>query len=272
MTLRDGRTLGWAELGDPRGRPVLAFHGAPACRLLFKPAGEIAAEMGIRLIAPDRPGYGLSDAQPGRTIADWALVAEELLDHLGVARLPLLAISGGGPYAVVTAALLGSRITALFLVSPLGEVAGSDGARLAPAAQRSFFVDLPRWRRTFRSSASMARRAFLLAPHFSYLAMKSPLALADQTILGKPEVEQHIREVTLEAVRGGIEGAVSDMEIYGRPWGVDVGRIACPAVLWQGTDDRIVPAQLSFDLARRLCRCELRVLEGQGHFWVVDHG
>ena len=67
LQLADGRRLGWAEYGDPSGRPVLAFHGTPACRLLYAPADQPAASKGLRLVAPDRPGYGLSAPKPERS-------------------------------------------------------------------------------------------------------------------------------------------------------------------------------------------------------------
>ena len=63
ITLRDGRCLGYAEFGDPRGKPVLFFHGYPGSRWDGAETGQAAERVGVRLIAPDRPGMGLSDYQ-----------------------------------------------------------------------------------------------------------------------------------------------------------------------------------------------------------------
>ncbi|MEZ5856961.1 MAG: hypothetical protein R3D67_20310 [Hyphomicrobiaceae bacterium] len=54
--------------------------------------------------------------------------------------------------------------------------------------------------------------------------------------------------MTREALRQGVDGALSDMAIYARPWQIDVAAVKTPAVLWQGTADHIVPADLAFDL------------------------
>lgn len=271
VTLRDGRTMGWCEYGSQIGRPVLAFHGAPACRLLFRPADEPARALGLRLIAPDRPGYGLSTPMPGRSLADWATDTAELMGHLGIERAPVLAISGGCPYAVAAAGLLGDRISGLALVSPLGEVGGPAAAALANRMQRAFFLELPRRPLLLRRGAVAARAAFLGAPAVSYAAFSAMLSPADRNVLGRPEARKLVIDMTREALRAGIEGAVSDMAIYGRPWGVDSAAIGCRSVLWQGTVDHIVPAALALDLGRQLPGCAVHRLDGQGHFWVLGH-
>ena len=72
ISLRDGRRLGYAEYGDPDGKPVFFFHGLPGSRRQRHPDNSIAIKLGARIIAIDRPGYGLSDFQQGRTIAGLA--------------------------------------------------------------------------------------------------------------------------------------------------------------------------------------------------------
>ena len=67
IRLRDGRTLAYAEYGSPRGLPIIHCHGTPSSRvegeLTF--SGPVAAELGVRIIVPDRPGMGQSDFQLG---------------------------------------------------------------------------------------------------------------------------------------------------------------------------------------------------------------
>jgi pimeloyl-ACP methyl ester carboxylesterase len=252
LRLRDGRRLGWTTYGAEDGLPVLAFHGAPACRLMFVPADGPAQRLGLHLIAPDRPGYGLSDAKPGRTLGGWADDVAQLMDHLGIDRAAIVAISGGGPYAVATAAQLGPRITGLALVSPLGEVGAEWAQASMTRAQRAFFAGFPRHPRLLRRSAVVGRAAFLAAPGLAYATFRALLAEADRRVLAAPEARRVVIDMTREALCLGVEGAVSDMAIYGRPWSEDLGSIRCPSALWQGTADHIVPAEAAFDLGRRL--------------------
>jgi pimeloyl-ACP methyl ester carboxylesterase len=66
----DGRVLAVEEAGDPNGHPVTVHEGTPNSRHLYPPAATAAR--GLRLISYDRPGYGGSTPQPGRSVADCA--------------------------------------------------------------------------------------------------------------------------------------------------------------------------------------------------------
>ena len=72
LLLPSGRRLGIAEQGDPHGVPILFFHGFMGSRLQCPPDGGIAGALGVRLIAVDRPGIGLSDPVKDRRLVDWA--------------------------------------------------------------------------------------------------------------------------------------------------------------------------------------------------------
>ena len=117
ILLPDGRTLGFADYGDPGGRPLFYCHGWPGSRLQARTIDEHGRRRGLRVIAPDRPGIGLSDARPGRGFSDWPADIAGLADSLRIDRFLLLGISGGGPYALAAAALLPDRIDAVAVVS-----------------------------------------------------------------------------------------------------------------------------------------------------------
>ncbi len=94
LSLRDGRRLGYGEYGKPDGEPGFYFHGHPGSRLEPQFADEAAADAGVRIIALDRPGYGLSDFQPHRTILDWPRDVGEAADMLGLDRFSVLGSLG----------------------------------------------------------------------------------------------------------------------------------------------------------------------------------
>ena len=71
LELSDGRRLSYAEYGDPDGQPVFLVHGTPGSRLYWKSFPGFPFRSDLHLIAPDRPGYGLSAWKPGRTLTDW---------------------------------------------------------------------------------------------------------------------------------------------------------------------------------------------------------
>src|ERR1700730_6992058 len=91
IKLKDGRTLGYAEYGDPKGKPVLEFHGWPGSRLEawnYDAAGKAA---GARVIGIDRPGFGLPTYVKGYRIVDWPADVIELANAL---RLKRFAVAG----------------------------------------------------------------------------------------------------------------------------------------------------------------------------------
>jgi pimeloyl-ACP methyl ester carboxylesterase len=110
VTLADGRTLEYAEYGDPAGVPVFFFHGTPSTGGQGVCAEDAARARGIRLVAPSRPGYGASTmSAPGLTPT--ASDALELAEHLGLGRFAVWGTSGGGPFALGVAAAAPERIT-----------------------------------------------------------------------------------------------------------------------------------------------------------------
>ncbi|EPE05600.1 alpha beta hydrolase [Ophiostoma piceae UAMH 11346] len=120
-TLPDGRTIGFAEYGAPGGHPVLYFHGFPASRLEGSITDKQARRHNVRVLALDRPGYGLSTRVPERTTMDYpddvlAFAASQNLPRFGI-----LGTSGGGPYALACASKIpASRLTHVGILAGAG--------------------------------------------------------------------------------------------------------------------------------------------------------
>ena len=117
LNFADGRELAWIEYGSPDGVPVVALHGSPGTRHLFAPLADTSLGRGVRLIAPDRPGYGHSTYHPSRTYESWARDVGQLADHLGVNRFGVIGTSSGGPNAAGCARFLGDRLLGCAIVS-----------------------------------------------------------------------------------------------------------------------------------------------------------
>ena len=56
IQLSDQRRLAYAEYGGPEGTPVFLFHGLPGSRLAWGYLPDHPFPLGLRIIAPDRPG------------------------------------------------------------------------------------------------------------------------------------------------------------------------------------------------------------------------
>ena len=139
-TLPDGRTLSYATGGDPNGFPVVVHHGTPGSRLFEALLSNPASEVGVRLVVPDRPGYGRSSPPPAEwTWNDWPADLGALLDAASVDRAGALGFSGGGPFALAAAS--DDRVARVGLVSSVVPPADNALATLAsvPFALRAVF-------------------------------------------------------------------------------------------------------------------------------------
>src|SRR5919201_6415858 len=110
ITTPDGRTLAYVERGPKDGVPLVACHGTPGSRYSRHPDPGIYDRHGVRAIIYDRPGYGRSDPQPRRSVADAAADVEAITDDFGFDRFAVVGGSGGAPHALACGALLGDRV------------------------------------------------------------------------------------------------------------------------------------------------------------------
>src|SRR5437867_8028930 len=125
VQLQGGAVVAFQEYGDANGVPVVFCHGWPSSCTMAQLTDEPARALGIRIISPDRPGISASSLQPDRKLADWPRVIEGILDHLGIGKFRMLAISGGAPYAYATAATMPNRVQAIAIICGAIPMAGS---------------------------------------------------------------------------------------------------------------------------------------------------
>src|SRR5262249_7784768 len=265
--LPDGRRLGFAEYGEAEGKPILYFHGWPSSRLEARAMRAIIAEMGLRIIAPDRPGYGLSDFKPERAMVDWTDDVRALVDRLELAEFAVLGISGGGPYSAACAARLAERLTSVLLV-------GSMGPTDTPEATEGM-VQLNRWLLAFaRNAPWIAQRAagFCLRTLWGTgdqvipEQIESCLPESDQQTLSDPELRRLLTESSREGLRPGVDGAAWDGFLFSRPWGFDFQEIRTSVYLWHGEKDVVVPASMGHFLAKKIPGCIAKFYPEDGHF------
>ncbi|WP_239685558.1 alpha/beta fold hydrolase [Halolamina pelagica] len=158
-TIAGDRDLRYAEYGDPNGSPVVFLHGTPGSSRLAALFDSAAAQSGVRLLAPDRPGFGESSPWPERAVNDAPRFLTPVLDDAGVDTAGLVAFSGGSPYALATAATVPDRITRVDVVAGATPPTTDDET---PAVQRlltGLATTTPRiLRGLFRGQAWLADR------------------------------------------------------------------------------------------------------------------
>ena len=267
MTLSDGRTLGFQRLGDPSGKASFFFHGTPGSRLGVSATDPIARIPGLRLIVPDRPGYGISDPKPDRVLLDWARDVAELADHLGIQTFAVGGVSGGGPHALACAYALKDRVTVAFALScpsPIGIRGAMDGMSLGNRLGLLLHRFAPSLaRRMMRSNAL----TFEKDPEGFVDAMAKQMAPSDRESLASVSHRDALIRDFREAYRQGCEGHAVDgaLAMASRDWGFDLREITVPVYLWHGEEDRLLSMQMARHLATTIPTCTARVVPGTGH-------
>jgi pimeloyl-ACP methyl ester carboxylesterase len=266
--LADGRRIGYAEFGDPRGATVLALHGTPGSRLMFALTDRAARARGLRIVAPERPGYGLSDFRRTTSLAQTAEDMTAFADALGLDRLAMIGVSGGGPFAVAAASSMAERTILLGLISPVGPIADCHGHIRMSKQHRLIFTRIGRSPPAIASFFWSVRGLVRLAPGLAYRALMQRVPRSDRSVLARTEVKANLQTALREGLRPGIQGARQDLRLFCGAWGLPLDDIDVPTIVWQGSDDPIVPAGAAYHLAERLPNCRLDVVQDGGHYWV----
>ena len=271
LTLPGGRQLGYATYGSHDNWPILFFHGTPGSRHTAHLAGLVGTAQESRVIALERPGFGLSDPVPGREIRDWPADVETAADALGIGRFSLFGYSGGAPFSLATAAALGDRVASIAVVSGMGPTHHPSAAAQLTRGQRvrrfgtanfSPLVRLIAWwigRKVTSDVQEFLRKR----------AEDSPPA--DRKHMERPEIRAVIQQDLLEAYRQGGGAVAHEFGLLSRPWGFDLDAVTQPMQLWHGSDDDVVPIWLAETVAEALPHADQRFLSDAAHLLLLDH-
>ncbi len=266
MDLADGRRLAYTVTGPRHGVPVLYCHGA-----IGTPVGAtldleaLTAELGIRYVAPSRPGIGGSDPQPGRTILSFAEDARQLADHLELDQFSVVGVSAGGPYALAVSHALAGRVGRVALVSSLSPLSSPHATpglakriRLALAAMHDHPL-----------TAQRLGNALLpvLSAHPALLSrvISAHAAPGERARLASAGERLEAAAAFFASCSGGVGGLIQDYRVYAAPWGFEPAEVRAPVDLWHGGADPLVPAQHAQVLAAALARCEIHLDPDEGH-------
>jgi pimeloyl-ACP methyl ester carboxylesterase len=271
IRLADGRRLGYDEHGVPDGIPLLYFHGSPSSRLewvLFGPEERLQRN-GLRLVAVDRPGLGLSDFQANRRMIDWPADVRSLADHLGWERFAVLGYSGGSAYAAACAWAMPERLTAVAMVAAVAPFELPGVLEGIPGANLRFLMlsrDRPRAARAMQAAMGLVVR---FAPNRVLASMEAALPAPDRAAVADPDVQRAFLQMVRESGRQGVRGPQVDSALMVSPWGFDPAEIRMPVSIWKGTKDQNAPLAMAEHLDEVIPQSRLTVYPEDGHISLV---
>jgi pimeloyl-ACP methyl ester carboxylesterase len=268
IVLGDGRTLAYAEWGDPAGRPVFLLHGMPGSRLFCPDVAETRV-LGVRGISLDRPGYGRSDGQPGRRIVDGAGDVAALATALGIGRYAVVGWSSGGPYALACGARSADRVDAVASVAgdaPLEEF--PDLIAEVPAHVQARIEGIRRGQDWAVSELEERIAPYAATPDQVFDGAGDD-AGPDAALRAQPAVGAALRTMMREAFRTGAEGFRDDWIATYTPWGFRLEDVRVPVRIWRGDADALSSEAHSRHLAAGIPGARLSVIAGGGHLIVA---
>jgi pimeloyl-ACP methyl ester carboxylesterase len=269
----DGRQLAVRVSGNPAGHPVFYLHGTPGSRVGPFPRGRVLYELGVRLVSFDRPGYGRSDRQPGRRVADVAQDVAAIADELGLDTFAVVGRSGGGPHALACAALLSGRVTRAGVLVSLApsEAEGLDWfAGMSESNVREFTTAKSEPELLITTLAQVAGRV-QADPTSLVPALGPEMPEADRRVVADTGIKRLLMKNFVEALRGGsAAGWIDDNLAFCGPWGFEVSDIHVRVLLWHGENDVFSPAAHTRWLAARIPGAELWVGPDAAHFGALE--
>lgn len=261
------RQIGFAEFGDPQGRAIFWLHGTPGARRQIPAEARAYAELEhIRLIGVDRPGIGSSTPHQYSNVLAFAEDLRVIADTLGINHFAVIGLSGGGPYALATAAAMPERVVAAGILGGVAPYVGEDaissglmnlGSTVAPVLE---VAGLP-----IRLVAGTLIKFLgpVASPALEIYARISPEG--DRRLLGRPEFKAMFLDDLLNGTRKQLAAPFADIVVFVRDWGFRLDEVKVPVHWWHGDKDHIVPFEHGSHSVARLPEADMTVLPGESH-------
>jgi pimeloyl-ACP methyl ester carboxylesterase len=267
VTLPDGRELDVRVSGPDGGTPLVYHHGTPGSCVQEHEMQREAHARGLRLVTYSRAGYGSSTRHAGRSVADVAADIAAVLDHLGAAVCLVIGKSGGGPHALATAALLPDRVAGVASIAGVGPYDAEGLDFLSGMGQMNieeFGVALQGedQLRGWLEHEALGLRGVTVAGMIESLSTLLPES--DRAALSDEYGTDLLAQLD-EGICSGVDGWLDDDLAMTRDWSFELGDIAVPAFIWQGTADLMVPVAHGEWLAEAVPGAVAHIEDGHGH-------
>ena len=270
--LKDGRRLGFAEYGDPSGRPVFLFHDLWGNRTLRHPDDNMLKQMGIRLIGFDRPGYGMSTRKPNHNFMDVVDDTMMLAKGLNINQFSVLGYSAGAPYALACAYRFPEIVTRCAIVSSLPPMDDLQGFQAVNANYARLFQLAQNMEPAFR----LLMRGFFWfdarrEPDYYVKELTDSMPVVDKTIMNNPIMFNNRRAMWDDIRQNGSDAFVDEMTTLVKSWGFRLQSVTVPVDIWWGESDTMSAPIVGKRMAEFIPNSTLHLEPRAGHLILFSH-
>jgi pimeloyl-ACP methyl ester carboxylesterase len=274
IAVAEDRQIGFAEFGTPQGIPVFWLHGTPgARRQIPTEARAFAQQHNIRLIGIDRPGIGSSTPHQYETLSMFADDLRLIADTLGIDKMAVVGLSGGGPYTLACAAAMPDRVVAAGVLGGVAPTSGPDAAEGGIVAVGSLVAPLLEVAGVpigLTASGLIRLIRPVASPALELYARISPEG--DRRLLNRPEFKAMFLDDLLNGSRKQLAAPFADVVLFSRDWGFRLAEVKPPVHWWHGDHDHIVPFAHGEHVVSRLPDATLYTLPGESHLGGLGRG
>ena len=262
----DGRVVAWTESGRTDGRALLRVPGTPGSRYSLPADRSTWMELGLRVIAVERPGFGVSTRLPGRGFAEHADDLAAVLDVLGIDRLPVIGGSGGAPHVLAFAAGHPERVAAATILDGAAPMTDEEVVEQTEANVVADRLARAGDDVALRSLLEVERAAMLDDAVAAFHAIMAGAPPDDHAVIDEPDWVDGPGRGFLEAGAPGVDGWVDELLAVDGDWAdIDLAAVTTSLTWWHGEDDRNCPISSARRLVGRLPNARFIGLDGQGH-------
>ncbi len=274
FTPQSAARLAYREYGDPKGNPIIFFHGTGAHihpMMLHKPAQHY----GFRIIVPTRPGIADSEFRHWMPM-DYAQDMRELADHLKLDTFGIMGISGGGPTLMATAKAIPKRLRCVINLACAAPLYGDPHMQKQIGLTDRIYAKLAKKMPLgiFRLLYGIVGESqkLLKSPKSFVKMFKSSLCEADRKLFSIPKFQYMFMRDFQESFKQGTKGPSYDAQRIVQDWGFDVADITAHIDIFQGEDDLFVPLKFTKYYVEKLKDFEYHNFPGEGHFYTIAYG
>ncbi|CAG9297460.1 bifunctional helix-turn-helix transcriptional regulator/alpha/beta hydrolase [Celerinatantimonas diazotrophica] len=272
ITLSDGRNLCYRERGQANGEPVLLCHSIIGSRMeCFDLRNDWAKRVGVRLIIPDRPGYGYSDPNPNLSYRQWHEDAIELMDQLKIERFSLIGYAVGGNYACELALQKPERIKQMILISAGSPLATPDDYHKATPLFMMQVQLAKHYPQLYRLFLVLIERGLHKTPSYYIDLLASKINEYDRILLNESHVQRLVQLSCAEVGRQGVNAFVDEIRRYTQEKQINYSKIKTPTLLWHGRKSSYVSLTTAEKIRSEIPKSEINIIENAGHILIYQY-
>ncbi|MDH5631483.1 MAG: alpha/beta fold hydrolase [Gammaproteobacteria bacterium] len=272
VTLSHGRRIAYREFGDPKGAPLVFHHSALGSDIeIGQLAHGYCLRNNIRLIAPNRPGFGSSDPDPDFEHATWASDMTEFVTALQLDNFYVAGYAMGGQFACAMAESLPQRTKGLLLISSsIAATRPEDFERMVPLYRMDLRLarNLPA---VHNLTTAILYKGITRNPTRFFKNLQSQSSERESKLFASERFREFIWCALMEGVaQGNSRHIARECQLLMRPWTFSPENICAPTWHWHGAADNHVPLSLGRQFADKIPGCRFVPVADHGHYMIYE--